>query len=231
MKYENASDVLPAALLKEIQRYAAGKLLYIPMGEDKKAWGESSGYREQLYKRNRMIRNKYAHGMTVSELAEEYYLSLDSIKKIMYSKKHDPQLTYAPTLESAVRYTGAGLLEEWVQCYSLLTQKANIERDDNTSEPLYFGVVKFPVRLIQYDGLVSPQENVPEAEGEGPGLPPLLIEYTHGKFHCRVQERLLAHLKQRKVNAYPSIIVLHGNADYKRFMQLYGTVLFFVSES
>lgn len=228
MKYENASDVLPAALLKEIQRYAAGKLLYIPMGEDKKAWGESSGYREQLYKRNRMIRNKYAHGMTVSELADEYYLSLDSIKKIIYSKKHDRQLTYAPTLESAVRYTGAGLLEEWVQCYSLLTQKAAIEQDDNTSEPLYFGVVKFPVRLIQYDGMVPQQEQEEPAGDEGHFLPPLLIEYTSGKFYSRDQDQLLANLKQRKVNAYPSIIVLPSNTDYKRFMQLYGTVLFFV---
>lgn len=36
MKYENASDVIPEELLKEIQKYAAGKLLYIPSGEEKK---------------------------------------------------------------------------------------------------------------------------------------------------------------------------------------------------
>ncbi len=72
--------------MKEIQKYAAGKLLYVSSGEEKRAWGETSGYREQLQKRNRMIRNKYAHGLTVSELADEYFLSLDSIKKIIYSK-------------------------------------------------------------------------------------------------------------------------------------------------
>ncbi|GAB6930533.1 hypothetical protein JCM10914A_45160 [Paenibacillus sp. JCM 10914] len=36
MKYENASDVIPEGLLKEVQKYAAGKLLYIPSGEEKK---------------------------------------------------------------------------------------------------------------------------------------------------------------------------------------------------
>lgn len=81
MKYENAGEVLPEELLRELQKFAAGKLLYIPLGEDKKAWGETSGYRDQLHKRNHMIRNKYAHGVTVSELADEYFLSLDSIKK------------------------------------------------------------------------------------------------------------------------------------------------------
>jgi len=30
MNYENAGDVLPERLLKEVKKYAAGKLLYIP---------------------------------------------------------------------------------------------------------------------------------------------------------------------------------------------------------
>ncbi|RED39829.1 CD3324 family protein [Paenibacillus sp. VMFN-D1] len=87
MKYENAGEVLPEELLKEIQKYAAGKLLYIPKGEEKKDWGETSGYRDRLQRRNVMIRNKYANGMTVSELADEYFLSLDSIKKSFIRRK------------------------------------------------------------------------------------------------------------------------------------------------
>ena len=31
MKYENAKELLPEALLKEVQKYAGGKLLYIPV--------------------------------------------------------------------------------------------------------------------------------------------------------------------------------------------------------
>ena len=45
MKYENAKDILPANLLEEVQKYAAGKLIYIPKCEKPKGWGEASGYR------------------------------------------------------------------------------------------------------------------------------------------------------------------------------------------
>lgn len=55
MKYGNASSILPKELLREVQKYAAGKLLYIPSREEKRAWSETFGYREQLQKRNRMI--------------------------------------------------------------------------------------------------------------------------------------------------------------------------------
>lgn len=216
--------------MKEIQKYAAGKLLYIPSGEEKKAWGETSGYRDQLQRRNLMIRNKYAHGVTVSELADEYLLSLDSIKKIIYSKKNDRSLTYFPALQSAVQYANAGMLEEWIQCYVLLTRKvAPILNDFIKEEHLYFGVVKLPLRLIQRDG-IEIEENHVDEDNDVAATPPLLIQYEEGKFYCIVQKELLAALNRRKVNAYPSIIVLKGNADYKRFMKNYGTILFFVDK-
>ncbi|MBQ8632845.1 MAG: hypothetical protein IJ420_04505, partial [Lachnospiraceae bacterium] len=82
MKYENAKELLPEALLKEVQKYAGGKLLYIPVENESKSWGEVSGYRQKLLKRNVLISNRYKAGATLSELAEEYFLSLDSIKKI-----------------------------------------------------------------------------------------------------------------------------------------------------
>ncbi|GIP40582.1 hypothetical protein J31TS4_38620 [Paenibacillus sp. J31TS4] len=230
MNYENARDILPEELLKELQKYAAGKLLYIPSGEDRKAWGESSGYREQLQKRNLMIRNKYAYGRTVSELADEYCLSLDSIKKIIYSKKHeDSRLTYSPTVASAVQYADAGMLEEWMHCYLLFTPEAAPLVDDfRNDDRHYFGVVKFPLRLIERERLESGGGYAEEREDQPASLPPLLIQYEEGKFSCIVQRELLAALIQRKVNAYPTIVVLTGNADYKRFMKYYGTVLFFV---
>ena len=231
MKYENAGNLLPEELLKEIQKYASGKLLYIPTGEEKKPWGETSGYRDQLRRRNLMIRNKYAHGTTVSELADEYFLSLDSIKKIIYSKKNDRRLTYFPTLESAVQYANVGLLEEWIQCYLLLTRKvAPTLYDFMKEEHLYFGVVKFPLRLIQRDGIEIGGRHADEDNDHAAELPPLLIQYEVGKFHCTAQRELLASLKHRKINAYPSIIILKGTADYKRFMLYYGTVLYFVDK-
>nr|WP_297769437.1 CD3324 family protein [uncultured Butyrivibrio sp.] len=55
MKYENAKDILPASLLREVQKYAEGKAIYIPKRERSKGWGEASGYREKLNKRNALI--------------------------------------------------------------------------------------------------------------------------------------------------------------------------------
>lgn len=45
MKYINAEEILPKELFNQIKRYAAGKLLYIPTDNKKKAWGEKSGAR------------------------------------------------------------------------------------------------------------------------------------------------------------------------------------------
>lgn len=231
MKYENGIDILPVELLREVQKYAAGKLLYIPSGEEKRAWGEASGYREQLQRRNRMIRNKYAHGRTVSELADEYYLSLDSIKKILYSKKQHDHVPYTPTIASAVRYANDGILEEWMNCFWQISRQVTDGLQDYGKQYLYFGVVKFPLRLIQRDELNVDEFNAVESEQQDlPSLPPLIIEYTQGKFYCTKQKELLIRLKQRKVNAYPTIIVLRESTDYKRFMNHFGNVLFFVDE-
>lgn len=39
MKYKNAKDVFPPNLLKQIQKYVAGELIYIPAGGKRKSWG------------------------------------------------------------------------------------------------------------------------------------------------------------------------------------------------
>ena len=83
MKYENAKDILPAKLLEEVQKYAEGKVIYIPKSEKGKGWGEASGYRDKLNKRNTLIRSRYSAGQSVIELAEEYFLSPETIKKIV----------------------------------------------------------------------------------------------------------------------------------------------------
>jgi hypothetical protein len=232
MKYENAGDVLPEQLLREIQRYAAGKLLYVPARADKRAWGESSGYREQLQKRNRMIRNKYAHGMTVSELADEYFLSLDSIKKIIYSKSIAQDITYSPTIASAVQYANAGMLEEWMQCYCLLTGKAApLAEDLANGAALYFGVVKFPLRLIRRERTDNGESIAArDFNTDGFASPPLLVRYEEGKFYDASEQDLLASLRHRKMNAYPAIIALNGNAEYKTFMNEYGNVLIYATQ-
>lgn len=87
MRYENAKNILPQELLREVQKYAEGKILYIPSKEEKKEWGELTGYRKRLQKRNQMICNKYKNGITVTELSEEYYLSVVPLKKYYIQRK------------------------------------------------------------------------------------------------------------------------------------------------
>lgn len=123
MNYENAGDVLPEQLLKEVKKYAAGKLLYIPLEQEKKAWGELSGYRHFLVRRNQFILNKFLRGTKICELANEFCLSEETVKRIVYSKKDTNKLDYHPTSKSAIAYADAGMLEEWIHTYLLFDRK------------------------------------------------------------------------------------------------------------
>ena len=60
MKYLNAQMILPEALVKELQTYVQGGYIYVPVEqEQQKRWGEVSGYRQELEKRNRQIAEEY----------------------------------------------------------------------------------------------------------------------------------------------------------------------------
>lgn len=84
MKYKNAQEILPEHLLKELQQYVSGETIYVPNAQSKKQWGETSGARNYYKQRNAQIRKKYSEGCTMEALAEEYKLSADSIRKIIY---------------------------------------------------------------------------------------------------------------------------------------------------
>lgn len=61
MKYEKAQNILPQDIIKLIQQYMDGGYLYIPRkSESKKSWGENSGIKSSLKKRNNEIYNKYS---------------------------------------------------------------------------------------------------------------------------------------------------------------------------
>ena len=87
MKYVKIETILPDNLVKEIQKYIQGEYIYVPSQvEKRKKWGENSGSRTYIQNRNEDIRKKYASGHKVKNLAEEFFLSVDSIKKIIYAK-------------------------------------------------------------------------------------------------------------------------------------------------
>lgn len=87
MSYIKAQDIFPEHLLKEIQKYVQGDYIYIPnIKGARKKWGENSGYRDYLKSRNNEIRERHLLGSTVYHLAQEFCLSVDSIKKIVYKR-------------------------------------------------------------------------------------------------------------------------------------------------
>ena len=45
MKYVNAAEILPERLLRELQTYIDGDVLYVPRQTSKKEWGTVSGSR------------------------------------------------------------------------------------------------------------------------------------------------------------------------------------------
>lgn len=83
-KYRNAADVLPDDLLREVQKYAAGKTLYFPKTQERKTWGEASGARAFYRQRNEEIREKYLQKVSIQRIAETYCLSVETVRKIIF---------------------------------------------------------------------------------------------------------------------------------------------------
>ena len=84
MKYINAAEVLPETLLKELQSYVDGELLYIPKVSAKKEWGTANGSRLFYEERNKEIRKLFQEGCSVDLLSEQNGLAYSTIKNIIY---------------------------------------------------------------------------------------------------------------------------------------------------
>ncbi len=73
-----------ALAAKEVQKYAAGETLYFPKGSARKKWGEASGARNFFQQRNAEIRQKYLQKASIERLADEYCLSVETIRRILF---------------------------------------------------------------------------------------------------------------------------------------------------
>lgn len=89
MCYKNGKDILPEKLLRELQKYIQGETIYIPKNEERKGWGENNGTRVAIRKRNIEIYNLYKEGIKVSDIAQKYNLSEDSIRKIVFKLNNE----------------------------------------------------------------------------------------------------------------------------------------------
>ncbi len=211
MKYENAKDILPASLLKEVQKYAEGKAIYIPKREKTNGWGEASGYREKLNKRNAIICSKYVAGAGIMELSEEFYLSPESIKKIVYGKKISlPE--YSPSIFSAKQYSDAGVGEEWVRIY---LENEGIDIPDGS---VFFlsEIVKIPLRLIEDDADAVIKEE-PDAHTDRP----LIILFEGHRFRSYCGDGFLSFMRREKINAHWAFVFV-SNKEYNYYLNNFG---------
>ncbi|GKU24213.1 CD3324 family protein [Clostridium folliculivorans] len=88
MKYEKAQNILPNSIIEQIQKYIDGGYIYIPRkDENKKAWGENTDTKKQLSTRDSEILYKYSSGIPVKILAEQYFLTESSIRRIIRNKR------------------------------------------------------------------------------------------------------------------------------------------------
>ena len=84
MSYIKADEVLPQHSIKIIQQYRDGENIYIPKKKgSRSSWGEKTGARTELLRRNSLIYRDYVNGATVAVLAGRYYLSDKSIQRII----------------------------------------------------------------------------------------------------------------------------------------------------
>ena len=88
MRYLRAQDVLPKEVIAIIQEFIDGEFVYIPRKDgNQKSWGEKSGAKDSLKNRNKNIFNEYMNGATIYDLSQKYYLSEQSIRRILSQGK------------------------------------------------------------------------------------------------------------------------------------------------
>lgn len=244
MKYENGKDLLPPKLLRQVQKYAAGKTIYIPsMG--KVSWGESSGYRRYLWERNQEIRQKLQLGQSVEQLAEAYCLSEDSIRKIAY-KKEEPILNYECSLSNAKAFAKAGRLEDWVHAY-LLSDGDNppFSHGLKLFDRFFLGPVCMPLSL--FHRCCGPEEDmrwrvqpgpfeekvrrVMDAAREDQEMPPLIIHYLFSEatgepdFELNEGNDRFEAYKRLGMEAVEVIVWITEQTELERFRAEYGHYL------
>lgn len=235
MKYANGSDIFPERLLKQIQKYAAGKLVYIPSPE-KRDWGDATGYRKYLLKRNYDIRLKFRNGVTIEQLAEEYALSYETIRKIVYSKKEVFVMEYKRTLTSAIGYARNGKLEEWIHAY-LQSDGHNKEFSDGLKlfDRYFLGPVKMPLSLfkrccgpepdmkyhVPADRFEAKVKALQKIIAENNDMPPLIVHYVEGAFELNDGNHRFEAYSRMGVAACYVIVWITEKEEYADFMEKY----------
>ena len=237
MGYRNAQEIFPEGLLKQIQRYVSGETIYIPAGEERKAWGETSGYQRYIRERNEAIRRDFSEGLSIEKLMEKYALSYDSIKRIVYNRKEIAMLKYSATLSSAKAYGEAGKMDVWIHLY-LNEEGRNIPFSDGLKlfARYYFSPALFPVSLFKRCAGPEPEmkyridkdwweqrvAGLEKSIQDDPDMPPLMVHYVDGEFELNDgNHRHKAYENLGIENAWV-IIWITEKEELDDFMEKYG---------
>lgn len=93
MGYKRADEVLPKDILRLVQKYISGEIIYVPKREEtRKKWGSNTDTRKNLALRNQQILQEYRAGATMEELAKRYFLTTKSIQRILRNFKKEPPM-------------------------------------------------------------------------------------------------------------------------------------------
>lgn len=77
----------------ELQKYVQAGYIYVPAKEEQhKSWGESSGYRKELDKRNAVIMAEYQNGVSVDRVSKIPFATLIIIGKTLCYTKHNSSI-------------------------------------------------------------------------------------------------------------------------------------------
>ena len=88
MRYIRAQDVLPADLLNQLQQYVDGAYLDSPRREENRlAWGQRTNSKSETAGRNREIYRRALAGETAAQLAEAYFLTEKTIRRILLEER------------------------------------------------------------------------------------------------------------------------------------------------
>ncbi len=88
MRYVRAQDILPQDLLDQLQQYIDGAYLYIPRkGENRLSWGDRTHSKQETSARNREILRRALAGESPAQLAEVYFLTEKTIRRILSQEK------------------------------------------------------------------------------------------------------------------------------------------------
>ena len=237
MGYRNAQEIFPEGLLKQIQRYVSGETIYVPAGDERKAWGETSGYQQYIRERNGEIRTGFAEGQTIEELMDKYALSYDSIKRIVYNRKEIAMLKYSATLSAAKAYAEAGKLDAWIHLY-LNEEGRNIPFSDGLKlfDRYYFSPALFPVRLFRRCAGPEPEmkyridpdwwehkvKELEKAVQADPDMPPLIVHYVDGEFELNDGNHRHKAYENLGIEKAWVIIWITEESERDDFMEKYG---------